>query len=322
MKAPIDELHCILTKITKNDNVEDCLEAILKIGNSAAKRIFGSIQCEKDYFIIKETAHVLQSAALFYFIRALEKHKRQDSISCLAYASFAAGINAVFMTKFLPTLQRYAPFYRAEGEISYIQKINSYMEQKINEITLRAIEDISKSDHMKIKQKLDETVQTMVSLSTNITTEIRNVAVTLCKKFPAGDFKQARRLYEYVRDEITYIYDPRNVEEVQPPEITLKLHAGDCDDKAVLLASLLLSIGFETCFFIADTNNDGYPDHVYVGVYLPDAPEIYKPLPEKLLDDGRNLHDWIPLDPACEDSDFGVIPLNDIGILRYVPITT
>lgn len=324
METPADELYSVLSKIksAKDINIENCLEILLKVSNSSAKRIFSNIICEKDYFIVKETAYVLQAATLYYFIKALEKQKQQDFISCLAYASYAAGINAVFITKILPILQRYITFNRAEGEIECIQKINSWIEQEINELTLKSIENLSKRDRMETGERLDKTIQTMILFATDIPSDVRNLAVTLCKKFQAGDFKQARRLYEYVRDEITYVYDPRNVEEVQRPEITLKLHAGDCDDKAVLLAALLLSIGFETCFFIADTNNDGYPDHVYVGVHLPGAPEIYKPLPNKILDDGKNLHDWIPLDPTCEDSDFGVIPLNDLGILKYVPISS
>lgn len=322
MKNPVDELYSALSRIrvAEGDVTENCLQILLKVSNTSARRIFGSITCEKDYFIIEEAVFILQSAVLYYLAKALEKQKQRDFISCLVYSSYASGINAILLTKFLPIIQRYATLYRNKEEIESIQKVSSWAEQEINEIIRKSIEKISEQDHAKIKERINRTIQTMISLATNKKTDVRSLAVTLCKKFPAGDFKQARRLYEYVRDEITYIHDPYNIEEVQPPEITLKLRAGDCDDKAVLLAALLLSIGFEICFFITDTNNDGCPDHVYVGVYLPNAPEIYKPLPHKILDDGRDLHDWIPLDPTCEDSDFGVIPINDIGILKYIPL--
>jgi hypothetical protein len=322
METPADAIYSILSEVktVSNNNIENYLEKLLKIGNTSAGRIFGSVACEKEYFILKETVYVLQSAISYYFVKALEKQNQQDFVSCLAYASYAAGINAVLVTKFLPILQRHITFNNSKREMEYIQRINSWLEQEINKLILKTRENIFKHDNVKVEQRLDKTIKTMIALATNATGAIRNLAVILCKKFPAGDFKQARRLYEYVRDEITYIQDPCNVEEVQSPEVTLKLRAGDCDDKAVLLAALLLSIGFETCFFIADTNNDGYPDHVYVGVHLPNAPEIYKPLPSKILDDGRDLHNWIPLDPTCEDSDFGVIPLDDVGILQYIPI--
>lgn len=319
MKNPINELYDAVLKISQN-NIKDSLDVLLKISNSSAKKIFQGVTCEKEYYIIKEAAYILQSAILYYFARALEKQKQRDDVSCLAYSAYAAGINAVLATKFLPILQRYAVLYHAQEEIEGIQKINTYIEQTVNNVTLKTIENISEIDHKKIKQRIDKTVQTMISLATNITPEVRSLAVNLGKKFAAGDFKQARRLYEYVRDEISYIYDPHGIEEVQSPEITIKLRAGDCDDKAVLLAALLISIGFETCFFIADVDNDNYPDHVYVGVYIQGAPEIYKPFPKKILSDGRNFNDWIPLDPTCEDSDFGIIPLVDIGILKYVPI--
>jgi len=319
VKSPLSELYDAISKMNQND-IGNSLDAFRQISNISAKKLFQAVTCEKEYNIVKETAYTMQSASLYYFARALEKQKQGDDASCLAYSAYSAGINAVLVTKFLPILRRYASYYNNQKEMENFQKINAYAEQAIDSMTVKAIQAIYGMDQQQVKQKVDKTVQTMLSLVTKIISEVRNLAVNLGKKFAAGDFKQARRLYEYVRDEITYIHDPHGVEEIQPPEITLKLGGGDCDDKAVLLAALLTSIGFETCFFIADVDNDKYPDHVYTGVHIPDAPEIYKPFPNKLLSDGKNFHDWIPLDPTYEDSDFGVIPLVDIGILQYVPI--
>lgn len=319
MKNLLSELYGAISKMNQDD-IENSLDAFREISNISAKKLFQSVTCEKEYCILKEIAYNMQAASLYYFTRALEKRKQGDDVSSLAYSAYAEGINAVLVTTFLPILRRYASSYNNKEEMENIQKINAYAEQAISSMTVRAIQSICKIDQQQAKQKVDKTIQTMLSFAIKITPEIRNLAVSLGKKFAAGDFKQARRLYEYVRDEITYIHDPRGVEEIQPPEITMKLGGGDCDDKAVLLAALLTSIGFETCFFIADVDNDNYPDHVYTGVRVPDAPEIYKPFPNKVLSDGRNFHDWIPLDPTYEDSDFGVIPLVDIGILEYVPI--
>lgn len=57
-----------------------------------------------------------------------------------------------------------------------------------------------------------------------------------------------RTLQGWVRDSITYLPDVRDVETLQTPDLTLSMGSGDCDDKAILLASLLESIGFPTRF--------------------------------------------------------------------------
>lgn len=46
-----------------------------------------------------------------------------------------------------------------------------------------------------------------------------------------------------MQTEIRYVMDPEGTEFLHPADWVLKLKAGDCDDKAILLAALLLSIG-------------------------------------------------------------------------------
>lgn len=79
----------------------------------------------------------------------------------------------------------------------------------------------------------------------------------------------ARRLQEWVRDGIRYVYDPRGVELLQTPPQTLKIRSGDCDDQAILLATLLESLGFSTRL-IAVSENGQYYSHVMSQVLLGD----------------------------------------------------
>lgn len=85
---------------------------------------------------------------------------------------------------------------------------------------------------------------------------VRNLAVGLTTKgFWNGrglrqkDFAgEAKRINDYVRDEIRYVGDINGVELVHDPVTLLEIGAGDCDDKATLLASLLLAIGHQPRF--------------------------------------------------------------------------
>ncbi len=78
---------------------------------------------------------------------------------------------------------------------------------------------------------------------------VRDLAVRLTRLFPQKDFRaEVYALWRFVRDRIRYVRDIRGVETLQMPDVTLQIGQGDCDDKSVLLASLLESIGHPTRF--------------------------------------------------------------------------
>ncbi len=104
---------------------------------------------------------------------------------------------------------------------------------------------------------------------------IRNLAVALTTRgFLNGqglkqkDFEgEARRIHAFVRDQIRYVRDTDGIELLHDPVTLLQIGAGDCDDKAILLASLLGSIGHATRF-IAVAFEPSRFSHVWVQVNL------------------------------------------------------
>lgn len=72
---------------------------------------------------------------------------------------------------------------------------------------------------------------------------------------------QAGCIQAWIQNCIEYRRDPVDVELVQTPQVTLQLKAGDCDDQAVLAASLLQATGHPTQF-IAVGMNGGPLSHV------------------------------------------------------------
>lgn len=70
-------------------------------------------------------------------------------------------------------------------------------------------------------------------------------------------------LHEWVRDQIRFLPDVAGVETLQTPDLTLEQGSGDCDDQAILLASLLQSIGHPARFVALDLGAGGY-SHVLV----------------------------------------------------------
>ena len=111
---------------------------------------------------------------------------------------------------------------------------------------------------------------------------IRDLAAQLTGDLASKDYHaEAMRLHQYVRDEIRYLRDVRGVETVQTPTLTLDLAVGDCDDKALLLAALLESIGHPTRF-LAVGFQPGELDHVLVETKIGNhylAAETTEPVP-------------------------------------------
>lgn len=97
---------------------------------------------------------------------------------------------------------------------------------------------------------------------------IREKALSLTEGLDQKDWPgEIKRLHKYVRDNIRYIRDVRGVETLAIPEITMQIGQGDCDDKSLLLASLLESIGHPTRF-VAVGFHPGKYSHVYVETKL------------------------------------------------------
>ena len=93
---------------------------------------------------------------------------------------------------------------------------------------------------------------------------IRLLALFLVKNNNQKDYtSEVKNLHKFVRDNIRYVRDVRGVETLQIPEKTLEFRSGDCDDKSMLLASLLESIGHPTRFVAIGFVPNKYA-HVYV----------------------------------------------------------
>ena len=104
---------------------------------------------------------------------------------------------------------------------------------------------------------------------------------------PNDDVNEVRQLWEYVRDGVRYVRDVHNVDTLQSPRMTLDTLQGDCDDKALLLSSLLESIGYATRFTVSATSPRGSYNHVYVEAFVP------------------RLGRWIPLEASIAGFPFG-----------------
>lgn len=97
---------------------------------------------------------------------------------------------------------------------------------------------------------------------------IRMKAVALVARLPQKDFAgEVRAIHAFVRDKIRYVKDVNGVELLHTPEKLLEIGQGDCDDKSMLVASLLEAIGHPTRF-VAISNAPSKFCHVYVETRL------------------------------------------------------
>jgi transglutaminase-like putative cysteine protease len=75
--------------------------------------------------------------------------------------------------------------------------------------------------------------------------------------------EEARALQSYVRDHVRYTLDINDIETLQTPDKTIEFNQGDCDDKAILVASLLEVAG-HPARFVAVGQEPNIFEHVLV----------------------------------------------------------
>lgn len=95
--------------------------------------------------------------------------------------------------------------------------------------------------------------------------DLRDFAQRLVMDVRAKDWAgEIAALFDFVRSRIRYALDVRDVEVIQAPDVTLRLGYGDCDDKGVLLATLLETIGHRAWFCAIGFEGNGLFSHVIV----------------------------------------------------------
>lgn len=104
-----------------------------------------------------------------------------------------------------------------------------------------------------------------VTRAWRIAPDVRQLAKEITQSCEPKAFGcNARALHAWVRDNIKYLPDVADVETIQTPDLTLRDRVGDCDDQAVLLASLLQSIGHPVRFVAVGMVDNAPCSHVYV----------------------------------------------------------
>lgn len=110
---------------------------------------------------------------------------------------------------------------------------------------------------------------------------LRQKAVEITRGLPGHDFGgEVAALFAFVRDGVKYRRDPVNVERIQDAQTTLRLNSGDCDDKCILLATLLAALGWLPRFVVQMQGSDF--DHVFLEVF------------------DERANKWIALDPTAD----------------------
>lgn len=116
----------------------------------------------------------------------------------------------------------------------------------------------------------------------------------------------AKRLFLFCQKYIEWTGDPFGTEGISDPIITLTFLFGDCDDIALLLGSMLMSVGIEISYKVVSTDplTKKY-NHIYVIAYLPEP---------------------TPLDPTRKHFKIGDEPVNYASKIyavnpEYTPLT-
>lgn len=123
-------------------------------------------------------------------------------------------------------------------------------------------------------------INSFVQVSSEVKASAAFIASSTCKNADKRCYAQA--LFYFVRDNIKYVNDPLD-EYYELPTETLLARSADCDGHAILLASLLSSVGVEYRFVYK-------PSHVWVQARVP----------KNSLFSKDYSYEWIDLDATCK----------------------
>lgn len=138
------------------------------------------------------------------------------------------------------------------------------------------------------KKTLDLMRQVVLDSLKDPSQKIRETALSIVRGLaPRRSFAEVAALQHYVRDNIRYVHDPVPFELLQTPQKTLEYRAGDCDDKSMLLAALLMATG-HPARFVSLGFKGGPLSHVLVDTRIRDK--------------------WVPLETIVEDAEPGWMP--------------
>ncbi|AKB61099.1 transglutaminase-like domain-containing protein [Methanosarcina mazei] len=91
---------------------------------------------------------------------------------------------------------------------------------------------------------------------------VRTRAAETARSYPgAYNMYQVCALFDMVKEEVEYVSDPRGNDIWEPANVTLRIGAGDCEDQAILLSSMVEAIGGTTRIYLTD-------NHAFTAVYL------------------------------------------------------
>jgi len=128
---------------------------------------------------------------------------------------------------------------------------------------------------------------------------VRDTAVSVVGEAPQGIDANSEawkiwQLNRWVANNINYVSDPKGAEYFTFAHQTLETKAGDCDDIAILLASLYEAVGLDAAIAVIDTDGDGEADHMACLVYWPEDVDSF-------LDEEQVIMDKEGLEPLIEE---------------------
>lgn len=92
--------------------------------------------------------------------------------------------------------------------------------------------------------------------------DVRGRAAEVARSYPgAYNIYQVCALFDMVKEEIKYISDPRGDDVWEPANVTLRIRAGDCEDQAILLSSMIEAVGGTTRVYLTD-------NHAFAAAYM------------------------------------------------------
>ncbi|MBN1159959.1 MAG: hypothetical protein JXA43_01835 [Candidatus Diapherotrites archaeon] len=262
--SPAEEEQKIWVEINKLKNVKKKEEQHLT--NLVAEYASGGMSTE-EYNSAKKDIEAKMGRTEAEIARLMQKISREKiekgaSLEEMTPTLEAANMRAAVqekeneIKKLREEIQGYKQYVaRVEQQGGVVADSTTKLELEVSKVILhRYAEYINKQEAKsisEIKAMVNPEDLTVLSLVKKFTTELKGYS------YPSGYERAARVAFEYVRDEITALPKSSGIAYWLYPEDVIKVKAGDNEDQAILLCSILRALGDEDAHVAVVQIDDG-----------------------------------------------------------------
>lgn len=133
---------------------------------------------------------------------------------------------------------------------------------------------------------------------------IRKILGAILQDVPERDYQgELQAIFNWVKKNLRYTHDPHRLELFQKPRRAIELKLVDCDDMAIIIGSMVQSIGYPLRLRVIGVSSN-QPEHIYALAGVPPT------------ENNEDIQEWVAMDTTVDQPMGWEYPHNQLKFLE------